>query len=127
MVIIANSIPFTNLVLPAISSTPEDQSKVETLKQSILADQKPDSTIVYGEILFPYYDTNRVLDFDLLADKKVEKNYSIVLNEPLKTNLYGGEQVFLVTRSKNENILVESIYLLVGSSVEKIWERRITN
>jgi len=122
LAIAASLIPVTNLVLPAIASVPENQSIVDSLMQSILADQKPGSTIVYGEILYPYYDSNGVLYFDLLTDKKVNYNYSIVLNVPLKMNLYGGEQAFVITRYENKKILVESIYLLVGSSAEKIWE-----
>jgi hypothetical protein len=99
---------------------------MDALMQSIQVNEKSMARIVYGEILYPYYDRNGIFEFDLLTGQGVD-NYSVNLfHQPLTADLYSGEQVFIVSNPENGADLVDSIYIQVGSSVERIWKRGIT-
>ena len=95
---------------------------MEALTQTIPSNQRVNAMIIYGEVLYPYYNLEGTLDFVLMKDKKIT-SYSINLdNLDSKVKLIGGELLFLVKLPENGVYIVKSIYMKTGSTLVLIWE-----
>ena len=122
LVIIGCIIPIANLGLPANFRAPENSPEMEALTQTIPSNQRVNAMIIYGEVLYPYYNLEGTLDFVLMKDKKIT-SYSINLdNLDSKVKLIGGELLFLVKLPENGVYIVKSIYMKTGSTLVLIWE-----
>lgn len=110
IILLASLIPIANFVLPAVTASARNRADMEAVRESISANENPGVSVVYGEILYPYYD-NLVVTFDLLTPTGSEK-YTLARPPKLKMELTSGEHAFIALRSVDqENSIVESVYL----------------
>jgi hypothetical protein len=110
IILLASLIPIANFVLPAVTASARNRADMEAVRESISANENPGVSVVYGEILYPYYD-NLVVTFDLLTPTGSEK-YTLARPPKLKMDLISGEHAFIALRSVDqENSIVESVYL----------------
>jgi hypothetical protein len=141
LIIIASLIPIADDVVPLFFGHPSQSVNLEGVVNSIPIAQRNDTTILIGEVLYPYYDKNLIyssnafthingnqtFDFDLLASQKTT-SYSVNLEgRPLKVTLLGGETILVGLRTQGANPEVRFIYLLMGSSLKLLWESNPTN
>lgn len=110
IILLASLIPIANFVLPAVTASARNQANMEAVGEKISANEEPGVSVVYGEILYPYYD-NLLVTFDLLTPGGSVR-YSLTRPPKLKANLTGGEHAFIALRSiDQEHPIVESVYL----------------
>ena len=123
IIFLASLIPIANFVLPVLTPSTRNQAKVEAVRASISAQAKPGTQVVYGEILYPYYEKD-LLTFSFLTPTGVT-GYVLPRTPAVKAELSGGERAFLALRSDNKNNLqMESIYLLQNASTQLIWHAK---
>jgi hypothetical protein len=121
IICVASLIPIAYFVLPAVTASTRNQADVEAVRRNISAYENPGVNIVYGEILYPYYESGR-LKFDFLTPKGAA-SYTILRPPDLKVELGGGEHAFIALRGDNqENSQVESIYLWQDANSVLIWK-----
>jgi hypothetical protein len=123
IICMASLTPIANFILPVMTASTGNQAEVEALRGNISADENPGANIVYGEILYPYYE-NGMLDFDFLTPVGA-LSYTILRTPELKVELNGGEHAFIVLRGDNQqNSQVESIYLRQDANPVLIWRHQ---
>ena len=121
MICLASLIPVANFVIPAVTASTRNQAVVAAARESISARETSDVSIVYGEILYPYYEDG-TLTFDLITPTGAS-SYTIVRTPELKAVLSGGEHAFIALRSNNNGkSQVESIYLWQDADALLIWK-----
>jgi hypothetical protein len=121
IIFLASLIPIANFAMPVLTASTRNQANVEAVKRSISTQANPGADIVYGEILYPYYEKN-MLTFNFLTPMGAT-SYIIPRTPGLKAELGGGEHAFIVLRSDNKNIPhVESIYLQQVANSKLIWK-----
>lgn len=121
IIFLASLIPIAKWVMPVVTASARKQTDVETIKESISAQENPGAIIVYGEILYPYYEDG-MLEFDFLTPSG-PASYMIPRTPELKTELSGGEHAFIALRSDNHNNThVESITLWQDAHPVLIWK-----
>jgi hypothetical protein len=120
---LASLIPIAYFVLPAVTASSNTNADVEKVRESIYAQENTDASIVYGEILYPYYEEG-MLTFDFLTPKG-PASYAIVRPPGLNVELNGGEHAFISLINDDQGkSQVESIYLWQGVNPELIWKHQ---
>ncbi len=120
IIFLASLIPIANFVLPVLTTSTRNQAYVEAVRGNISAQENPGADIVYGEILYPYYEKD-TLTFNFLTPTGAT-SYMIPRTPALKAELSGGERAFIVLLSDNRNNpQMASIYLLQNASTKLIW------
>jgi hypothetical protein len=128
LIVVASLIPVVNIVIPALFNHPTQSTNIKELSTSIPFSQQKGTSIVSGEIYYPYYSPDGVtFGFDLLANQMVNSYFTNLDGRPLKVTLGGGETVLVGLRMEEENPQVRFIYLQTGSSLELIWESNSPN
>ena len=123
IICLASLIPIANFVLPLVTASARDQADMEAARESISKHESPGASIVYGEILYPYYGGG-TLTFNFLTPIGAE-SYTIVRPPDLKAELSSGEHAFIALRSGDQgNSEVESIYLWQDADTELIWKNQ---
>ncbi len=118
IICLASLIPIANIVLPAMSISTRNRADVKMAMESISTHENPGVYILYGEILYPYYNDGR-LKFDFLSPHGIG-SYSIDRTLGLKAVLKGGEHAFITRRTGKQQ--VESIYLWQDKEPFLIWK-----
>jgi hypothetical protein len=123
IICLASLTPIANFILPVMTASTGNQAEVEALRGNISTYEDPGANIVYGEILYPYYE-NGMLDFDFLTPMGAV-SYTIPRTPELKVELSGGEHAFIALRGDNQqNSQVESIYLRQDANPVLIWRHQ---
>ena len=121
IICLASLIPLANFALPAVSSLTRNQVDIEKIEEIISAQEDPGANIIYGEILYPYYNDD-TLTFDFITPQAAT-SYTIVSTPELKAELMGGENAFIAQRSDGQgNLQVGSIYLWQNAKPVLIWK-----
>jgi hypothetical protein len=122
IVTLASFIPIANLALPALSVSTRDQPLVEAAGKNISSQEAPGVNIVYGVILYPYYNSNGTMSLDFLTPV-VTQTYKIVRILSPTVKLKGGENGFIALTSDEQGIpQVKSIYLWQDGVPVLIWK-----
>ena len=122
-IFLASLIPIANFVMPALTASARNRPDVKAVSQSISEQAVPGSSIVYGEILYPYYE-NSMLTFDFITPSG-DTNYAINRTLGLKPELSSGENVFMSLRNDSQGKpQVESIYSWQGAQPVLIWSHQ---
>jgi hypothetical protein len=123
VVCLASLIPIAKLVLPVVTASARNRADVEAAREEISAHDKIGAIVIYGEILYPYYE-ERMLTFDFLTPSG-STSYAILRNPELKMELRGGEQAFIALLGDNQtNFQVESIYLWQDANPVLFWKNK---
>jgi hypothetical protein len=123
VVCLAGLIPIAKWVLPVVTASARNHANVEAARQEISTNEKTGAIVVYGEILYPYYE-ERMLTFDFLTPSG-STSYAILRNPALKTELSGGEQAFIALLGDDQkNLPVESIYLWQDAKPVLFWKNK---
>ena len=119
---LASLIPIANFVIPAISDFRSKQAEIDAVTTILSADVQENESLTFGEILYPYYGENGILEFNLLTDQDANE-FSINEDKNLVKDLVSGDHVVLRSHIENGFKQVESIYLLENSLPVLIWKR----
>ena len=123
IICLASLIPIAKFLLPVLTASARNRADVEAVRESISAHETPGAIIVYGEILYPYYEDG-TLAFDFLTPIGAA-SYTIVRAPGLKTELSGGEHAFIALLTDNQgNSQVESITLWQYADPLLIWKHQ---
>jgi hypothetical protein len=123
VIFLASLIPIANFVMPALTASARNRPDVKAVSQSISEQAVPGSSIVYGEILYPYYE-NSMLTFDFITPSG-DTNYAINRTLGSKPELSSGENVFMSLRNDSQGKpQVESIYSWQGAQPVLIWSHQ---
>jgi hypothetical protein len=123
IICLASLIPIANFVMPVVTASTRNRADVKAVSQTISAQALPGSSIVYGEILYPYYE-NSMLAFDFITPSG-DASYTIAGTRWLKAKLSGGENAFIVLHNDVQGKpQVESIYLWQGAQPVLFWSRQ---
>jgi hypothetical protein len=121
IVCLASLIPVAKWVMPVVTASARNRAAVEAAREEISVQDKTIAMVVYGEILYPYYE-EKMLTFDLLTPSG-SMSYAIPINPDLSVELMSGEQAFIALRGDNQNNLqVESIYLWQNAKLLLFWK-----
>jgi hypothetical protein len=123
IICLASLIPFANFVLPVMTASARNRADMEAVKESISTHENSGASIVYGEILYPYFEDG-TLTFVFLTPKGPA--YSRFVRAPgLKVKLNSGEYAFItLLNNDQEKSQVESIYLWQDANPELIWKHQ---
>jgi hypothetical protein len=123
IICLASLIPVANFVLPAATASTRNRVDVEAVRENISTHESSSASIIFGEILYPYYEDG-MLTFYFLTPKG-PASYAIARDPGLKVELNGGEQAFIVLLSDDQGrSRVESIYLWQDAPPELIWRHQ---
>jgi hypothetical protein len=123
IICLASLIPIANFVMPVVTASTRNRADVKAVSQSLSAQAFPGSSIVYGEILYPYYE-NSMLTFDFITPSG-DASYAINRTLGSKPELSSGENVFIALHNDSQGKpQVESIYLWQGAQPVLLWSNR---
>ena len=123
IVCLASLIPVAKWVMPVVTASARNRADVEAARKEISTNDKNAATVVYGEILYPYYE-ERMLTFDFLTPSG-SASYAISTKPGLKVELRGGEQAFIALLGDIQpNFQVESIYLWLDANPVLFWKNK---
>jgi hypothetical protein len=123
VICLASLIPIANFVLPAVTASAKDQINMEVIRERIPEFESPGVSIIYGEILYPYYKDD-TLTFNLLTPVGGE-NYTIVRPLEMNIKLSSGEHAFIALRNNDQgDPEVEAIYLWQDADTKLIWKKQ---
>jgi hypothetical protein len=122
IICLASLIPIANFVLPVLTASTRNQ-EVVAVKKFVSMHEEPGTSIIYGEILYPYNEDS-ILTFDFLTPLGAT-SYRIVRTPELKAELSGGEHALIALRSNDQGKpQVESIYLWQDANPVLIWKHQ---
>ena len=124
IILLASLVPIANYVLPSVTASALQLKEMEAIGQSLSVHEKPGTSIVYGQILYPYADDNE-LNFDFLTPTG-DTSYAIPRTPGLPGGLTGGEPAFIALQSDAQGNFtqLESIYQWQGTKALLIWKNQ---
>jgi hypothetical protein len=123
IIFLASLIPIANFVMPVVTASIRNRPDVKAVSQSISAQAFPGSSIVYGEILYPYYEKS-MLTFEFITASG-DASYTIAGTQGLKAKLNGGENAFIaLQKDVHGKPQVESIYLWLSAQPVLFWSHQ---
>jgi hypothetical protein len=121
IICLASLIPIANFIIPVMTASARNRADVQTVRESISAQENSGVSIIYGEILYPYYEDSK-LTFDFLTPIGVT-TFTIACPPLLKAELGSGDHTFIALRNDDQGFLqVESIYLWQDADPLLIWK-----
>jgi hypothetical protein len=123
IICLASLIPIANFVMPVVTASARNRADVKAVSQSISEQAFPGSNIVYGEILYPYYENSKIT-FDFMTSSG-DATYTIVGTQGFKPTLSSGEKAFIALHNDVQGKpQVESIYLWQDVQPVLIWSHQ---
>ncbi len=120
IICLASLIPIANFVIPVVTVPARNRAEVEAARERIAAQEQPSTSIVYGEILYPYFMEGR-LTFDFITPSG-DTSYAIDWPQGSKPELSNGEYGFIAVGDNGQGQpQVELIYLWQETQPVPIW------